>query len=126
MARGRDGVLGDGAVLDVPREVAVSVEGPGAQAGGEVQGQGPAGRHVGHAGVGHHGPVAVRVAAAPGFPLEVQSQCPATPRLLDLCLDLERGSADEDSTTASTLPYTTATVNQNLALMFNSFQLTLR
>lgn len=51
LAGGRNGVLRDRAVLDVPWEVPVSVDGDGSQACGEVKGQGPPGRDIGHAGV---------------------------------------------------------------------------
>ncbi len=89
LSRGRDGVLRDRAVLHVSREVPVAVEGDGPQAGGEVQGQRAPGGHVSDAGVRHHGSIAIRVTATPGFSLEVQSERPPTPWLLDFCLDLK-------------------------------------
>lgn len=94
LPRRRDGVLGHGAVLDVAGQVPVAVDGHRPQPGGEVQGQGAPRRHVGDAGVRHHRSVAVRVAAAAGFPLEVQRQVPPAPGLLDLSLYLggESGS----------------------------------
>lgn len=89
LTRGWDGVLWDGAIFYVSRKVPVAVDGDGPQAGSEVQGQRAPCRHICDAGVRHHGSIAVCVAAAPGFSLEVQSECPPTPWLLDFCLDLQ-------------------------------------
>lgn len=68
----------------------MAVDGDRPQSGGEVEGQRCPGGHVGDAGVRHHRSVAVRIAAAPSFPFEVQGQGPPAPGLFDLSLHLGR------------------------------------
>lgn len=86
----RHGVLWDGAVLYVAREVPVAVYRHGSQPGGEVKSQRSSGCDVGNTGVWYHRSIAVRVTAAPSFPFEVQGQSPPAPGLLDLSLHLRK------------------------------------